>query len=49
MVAGYTQFKSLPDTYNLGFPYMTDFRVVDDLQFALKHNGIYQVKLTFGP
>ena len=40
MKEGYTQYETLGEYY-LGFPYMTDFRVVTSIDFAIKHNGIY--------
>ena len=41
MIQGYSQYQALPEQYNFGFPYMTDFRVVTDVNFAIQHNGIY--------
>ena len=45
MKQSYTQHNSLPNEYNLGFPYITDFRKVSDIQFAMKYNGLYQIKI----
>jgi hypothetical protein len=29
----------------MGFPYMTDFRIVTDVNFAIKYNGIYLINI----
>jgi len=29
----------------MGFPYLTDYREVTDLDFAIKHNGLYLCRL----
>ena len=38
---GYTQHKNLPERYRHGFGILTDLRVVNNLGFALEHNGLY--------
>jgi hypothetical protein len=41
MKCGYSQYQSLPEKYKFGFPYLTDYRKVSSVQFAIKYNGIY--------
>lgn len=44
---GYTQHMNIEEQYRLGFAYITDFRYVTDVQFAIKHNGLYRCQLEF--
>ena len=44
-INGYTQHLNIPEEYNFGFPYITDFRKCDNLEFAISHNGIYLVHI----
>lgn len=35
MVTGYAQFQHLPEQYKFGIPYMTEFRKVTSVDFAI--------------
>lgn len=35
----------MPERYKFGFPYLTDYRKVSTVDFALKHNGIYSLSI----
>lgn len=47
MVTGYAQFQHLPEEYKFGIPYMTEFRKVTSVDFAIEHNGIYMCELPY--
>ena len=47
MITGYAQFQHLPEEYKFGVPYMTDFRKVTSVQFAIEHNGIYMCEIPY--
>jgi hypothetical protein len=47
MRTGYAQFQGLPEEYKFGVPYMTEFRKVTSVDFAIEHNGIYMCELPY--
>lgn len=36
----------MPERYNPGFPYLTDYRIVSSVDFAIRHNGFYELSIT---